>query len=101
MDIQRLAARNLRRIRLKRGVSQEALALETGIDRAYVSRLESAAANPTIGLLDRIATVLRCTVADIVEPGAAREPAPKNLPRGRHVRRKASAKTARRQAPRG
>lgn len=96
MDIQRLAARNLRRIRLKRGVSQEALALETGIDRAYVSRLESAAANPTIVLLDRIAAVLRCTVADIVDPNPTREPAPKNLPRGRHVRPRGSGKARRR-----
>src|ERR1700737_2412113 len=40
MRAQALVARNLRRLRVKHNLSQEALAADAGIDRTYVSRLE-------------------------------------------------------------
>ena len=42
MDLRHRFATNLRRIRHNRGISQEDLAYEAGVDRAYVSRIERA-----------------------------------------------------------
>ena len=42
MDLRHRFATNLRRIRHDRGISQEDLAYEAGVDRAYVSRIERA-----------------------------------------------------------
>jgi transcriptional regulator with XRE-family HTH domain len=58
MNARQLVAWNIRRIRVRRGISSEALAAESGVDRAYVSRIERAVANPTIHVLERIAGVL-------------------------------------------
>lgn len=84
MDIRRYIGRNIRRIRLEKGISQEALALEAEVDRAYMSGLERGVKNPTVLLLDRIAQVLKISVSELtrVNTGSARS---KNLPRGRHV----------------
>ena len=40
MDARALVARNIRQLRVARLLSQEALAIEGGIGRTYVSRLE-------------------------------------------------------------
>jgi len=58
MQVQAIVARNLRRLRLECGLSQEALAVDAGIDRTYVSRLEKGIENPTVAVLDRIALAL-------------------------------------------
>jgi transcriptional regulator with XRE-family HTH domain len=79
-------ARNLRRVRLLRRLSQEALALEAGVDRAYVSGLERGVRNPTVRLLERLARVLKVSVSEIVTVVSEPEAEAKNLPRGRHVR---------------
>lgn len=84
MDVRQIVGKNLRRLRLERGISQEALALEAGVARGYMSGLERGVKNPTIGLLSRIAEVLDCKLTDMVaEP---KKQVPKNLPRGRVLR---------------
>jgi transcriptional regulator with XRE-family HTH domain len=83
MNGRALLAWNLRRLRTERGVSQERLAADTGIDRAYVSEIERELANPTIDLLDRMAELLGVGVAAFfVEPPQGGSP-PQPLPRGR------------------
>lgn len=42
MDLRRTFAMNLERLRRQRGLSQEELALEAGINRTYISDLETA-----------------------------------------------------------
>ncbi len=51
--------RVLREQRLARGVSQEALALEAGVDRTFVSQLERGIRQPTLTTLWKLAGVLR------------------------------------------
>lgn len=96
MDIRKQIGRNVRRLRLGRRLSQEALALEADIDRTYMSGIERGIANPSAVLLSRMAKVLKVTVSDLVAAVPDKEPAPKNLPRGRTVakrgRRAARAK---------
>jgi transcriptional regulator with XRE-family HTH domain len=44
--------------RVKRGLSQERLAFDAGVDRSYVGGLERREENPTVDLLDRRRIVL-------------------------------------------
>ena len=88
MDVRKLVAWNLRRLRVKQGLAQEALAVDAEIDRTYVSRLERGMENPTVGVLDRLARALGVEIVDFFakpEPGA-RPPQP--LPSGRRPSRK-------------
>ena len=58
MDIRKRLARNLRTLRKEKGLSQEAFADEAGIHRTYVSDLERGARNPSITLVDKLASAL-------------------------------------------
>jgi len=86
MNGRALLAWNLRRLRTERGVSQEKLAADTGVDRAYVSDLERELGNPTIDLLDRLAECLDAEIGDFFTAPAAGAAAPKPLPSGRKAR---------------
>jgi len=58
MDIREVFARNLRRARNAKGLSQEALAHEADIDRTYVSALERSQYGATIDMVDKLAKAL-------------------------------------------
>jgi transcriptional regulator with XRE-family HTH domain len=53
-----ILAKNMRRLRAERGLSQEALAHECGINRTYLSAVERAERNVSIDNIGRIATGL-------------------------------------------
>jgi transcriptional regulator with XRE-family HTH domain len=72
-----LVAWNLRRLRVERGISQEKLAADAGVDRAYLGGLERQTENPTVDLLDKIAEALSLSVSELFvvpEDGAAKPP---------------------------
>ncbi|MCC8976436.1 helix-turn-helix transcriptional regulator [Bradyrhizobium sp. Cham227] len=52
-------ARNMRRLRAARGLSQEALAHESGINRTYLSSVERSERNISLDNLARIAVGLQ------------------------------------------
>jgi transcriptional regulator with XRE-family HTH domain len=52
-------ARNMRRLRAERGLSQEALAHESGINRTYLSGVERSERNVSIDNIARIARGLK------------------------------------------
>jgi transcriptional regulator with XRE-family HTH domain len=83
MDGRQLVAWNLRRLRVDRGVSQEALAADAEADRSYVGRLERAKENPTVGVLDRLARALSVQVSELLKRPQSGDAKPKNLGRGR------------------
>lgn len=62
---QRVAARVVE-LRQARGLSQEALAERTGLNRVTLARLERALHPPNLDTLDRIAGALRVKIADLV-----------------------------------
>ncbi len=53
-----ILAKNMRRLRAERGLSQEALAHECGINRTYLSAVERSERNVSIDNIGRIATGL-------------------------------------------
>ncbi len=59
MKLREVLARNLRRLRSERGLSQERLALEAGIDRSYVSLLETEKYSATVDMVEKLAAVLK------------------------------------------
>jgi transcriptional regulator with XRE-family HTH domain len=58
MNIREVFALNLRKARHSKGLSQEALAHEAGIDRTYVSALERGVYGATIDMVEKLAAVL-------------------------------------------
>lgn len=55
----------LRQLRKKSGLSQEEVALEADITPAYYGQIERGAANPTVGMLEKICSVLGISIVDI------------------------------------
>src|SRR5438105_14361196 len=82
-----LVAWNVRRLRVERDLSAEALANQSGVDRVYVSRIERALANATVDILERLASALEVEIADFFAVPSRRDRAPEALPGGRRSRR--------------
>ncbi len=66
MEIREVFARNLRRIRQAKGLSQEALADEAGVDRTYVSALERGVYSASITTIAKLALVLGVEPAEFL-----------------------------------
>jgi transcriptional regulator with XRE-family HTH domain len=78
-----LVAWNLRRLRVRKRLSQEALAAEANVDRSYVGRMERGLENPTVSVLERIASTLDADVIEFFRTPAKNEAPPRPLPSGR------------------
>lgn len=59
MDVVQLLGENVRRYRKLRGMTQEQLALDVGMERSYVSDLERGQRNPSVRALGRLAEALK------------------------------------------
>ena len=57
---------NIRRLRKEKGLRQIDLAIAVGIDSSYLSEIENKKRNPTILLLDNIATVLEVSLIELL-----------------------------------
>lgn len=62
-----IVARNLRRIRQQRGLTQEELAHRVGINRNYVGMIERCENSPTVDMIERLCKVLRTDPASLFE----------------------------------
>jgi transcriptional regulator with XRE-family HTH domain len=60
-----LIAWNVRRTRVAKGISQERLAFDSGIDRSYLGGIERQVENATVDLLDRLAVALGIPLAEL------------------------------------
>ena len=56
---------NIRKIRLSKGLSQEALALTSGIDRSYLGGIERGEHNVAVINLEKIAIALEMPIANL------------------------------------
>ena len=61
-------ARNLKRIRCEKGVAQERLALDAGVDRTVVSKIERGVGNPGIETLLKLANQLGVSIVALLAP---------------------------------
>jgi transcriptional regulator with XRE-family HTH domain len=57
---------NLKNIRKSQNIAQEKLALEAGVDRTFVSKIERGIGNPSLEVLLRLANRLGVSVADLL-----------------------------------
>ena len=62
---------NLKQLRDVRGFTQAQLAALSGVPRPTVATLESGSANPTLGVLLKIATALQVGVEELISPPRA------------------------------
>ena len=71
-DLGALVGRNVRRLRLAAGVSQEELSFRSGIDRTYLSDVERGLGNPSVKWLQDVAAALEThPILLIAEEGEA------------------------------
>jgi transcriptional regulator with XRE-family HTH domain len=73
-DVRHRLGSNLRKLRQVRGLSQEAFADEAGLHRTYISDLERYARNPTITVVDRIATALGVSIGALLDDAPPFQP---------------------------
>jgi transcriptional regulator with XRE-family HTH domain len=59
MELTKILGRNVRDYRKRRGLSQEALALEAEMKRSYLSDLERGVRNPSVTAIERLARALQ------------------------------------------
>jgi transcriptional regulator with XRE-family HTH domain len=76
MEIREVLAVNLKRLRKAKGLSQEELAHQVGIDRTYVSALERRVYAASIDLVDRLAKALQVDAQALLTPPSGFEPPP-------------------------
>lgn len=67
MDVQQRVGRNVRKFRKERGLSQKKLAFECGLHRTYISGVERGIRNPTVAVLEEIATALKVPTWRLIE----------------------------------
>ncbi len=57
----------LKALRIKRGMSQEALAKKAGISRGYLLRLEAGRQDPSLSTLTSLAKALKVKVGELLK----------------------------------
>ena len=66
--LRRVVAGNVRRIRLSRSLSQEALAHEAGLHRTFIGHVERARSNVSVDNIERLAAALRVPAYQLLMP---------------------------------
>ena len=72
MDIRRVFGANVRRYRLAAKLSQEAVAVRMGVDRAHVSAIERGLQNATLLTIWQASQALDVRPADLLEENASK-----------------------------
>ena len=67
MELRRIVAQNLRRLRQDRGLSQEELAGQAGLNRNYVGMIEREENAPTVDTLEALAKVLKVEPEELLK----------------------------------
>lgn len=68
MDLRQVFASNLRRFRHAKGLSQEDLAYEAGVNRTYMSKLEKGETFVGLEIIGKLAKVLDVEAAEFLRP---------------------------------
>lgn len=65
-ELKVVLSQNIKNLRRDRGLAQERLGLESGVDRTLVSKIERQIANPSLEILSKIAAQLEVSVIDLL-----------------------------------
>lgn len=65
MDIKKKFGNQVKRLRLQNGLSQEKLALLSGLDRTYIPSIEKGNRNVSISVVEKIANALNVKISDM------------------------------------
>ncbi|WP_395942951.1 helix-turn-helix domain-containing protein [Brevundimonas sp.] len=60
--------RNLRRVRRAKGITLEALAHDVGLAYSYLGQLERGLRNPTLNVVENIASILQVSAISLLSP---------------------------------
>ncbi len=55
----------VRELRIQKGVSQERMALDAGIDRTYVGHIEKGTRNVSIEIAEKLATYFQISISEL------------------------------------
>jgi len=66
-DSSKKLAENMKKIRERKNMSQGDICRDLGVDRAYISNIESGKQNPTLSTIERIAKALDVTVDELLK----------------------------------
>jgi transcriptional regulator with XRE-family HTH domain len=83
-----LVARNIRRLRVAQALSQQMLAVDAGIDRTYVSRLERGLEDPTVTVLEKLARAFSSNIEELFRAARAAETSQRPLQGARRAKQK-------------
>ena len=73
MDMRVLVGENVRKVRLKRGLTQERFAEKSGFSQQYLSSLENGRRNPSIVTIYELATALGVSHLELLKPNKKRK----------------------------
>lgn len=60
-------AKNVKRLREQRGMSQEVLTVRVKVHRVYLAKIETAVQAPSLDVLERLAKALKVTPGKLLE----------------------------------
>lgn len=58
---------NLKKLRLKKKMSQGDISRKLGLDRAYISSIENGRMNPTLSTLEKLAEAIGVNSSDLIK----------------------------------
>lgn len=66
-DSSKKLAENMRKIRIRKKMSQGDICRALGVDRAYISNIESGKQNPTLSTIEKIAKALGVKIDELLQ----------------------------------
>lgn len=66
-EMKQIVARNLRRLRYERKLSQEELSFQAKVDRSYISQLETGVYSASVTMLAKLAKALGVEVSELLK----------------------------------
>ncbi|MBC7749505.1 MAG: helix-turn-helix transcriptional regulator [Methylotenera sp.] len=67
MDIKKKFGKQVKKLRLENGLSQEALAYEANLDRTYIPSIEKGERNVSITVMEQIANALKVKISVLLD----------------------------------
>ena len=64
MEIKKKFGKNLKRLRIEKGLSQESLALLADLDRTYVPSIEKGERNVSIAVVEKLSKALHVQISE-------------------------------------